>query len=539
MARNSATIDIGINVPASEMRKAEMQLQSLFNKTQSFNKNPIVSKNFTQPLGRITGAANEFNKSLEASNARVIAFGASAGAIFAVQKAMSEMVRTTIKVEQHLTNIRVLLGATAKDFERFSDGLYKAAKATGSSFYEVAESAEEFARQGLNVEQSLKRTTAAMTLAKLGGMDVKNATESLTAALNTFGKAAGDATTVVNKMAQVDAKFAVSSADLAEAIKRTGAAAVSASVNMNELLAVVTTAQEKTARGGAVIGNSFKTIFTRIQRPETLKQLESLGVQVRKTSGEMLGGMAVLKNYAKVYEQLAPATRATSAEMLAGVFQVNVLKAVLPELANATGKYEAALRTANSTTSEATDRMAIMTSTAEGALNKTMVNLTKLAYEMGQLTIKPALDRMLKLLNGFADLISPKTFFGLGETVGTAVYEGMGKIISGPGLLLLGTVLAKIGGKLAVFVKDAAAGFMGMETASQKLAGTQNVIQNILASRPNLINQAVASEEGMVAVARVLAQKLKESFQGRLFKTLSAIRCSKRRHHAVLADAGA
>ena len=179
MARNSATIDIGINVPASEMRKAEMQLQSLFNKTQSFNKNPIVSKNFTQPLGRITGAANEFNKSLEASNARVIAFGASAGAIFAFFMAMSEMVRTTIKVEQHLTNIRVLLGATAKDFERFSDGLYKAAKATGSSFYEVAESAEEFARQGLNVEQSLKRTTAAMTLAKLGGMDVKNATESL------------------------------------------------------------------------------------------------------------------------------------------------------------------------------------------------------------------------------------------------------------------------------------------------------------------------------------------------------------------------
>ena len=219
MARNSATIDIGIRVPAAEMRKAEMQLQSLFNKTQSFNKNPIVAKNFTQPLGRITGAANEFNKSLEASNARVIAFGASAGAIFAVQKAMSELVKTTIKVEQQLTNIQVLLNATGKDFERFSNGLFKAAKATGNSFYQVAESAEEFARQGLNVEQSLKRTTAAMTLAKLGGMDVKNATESLTAAINTFGKAAGNSTQIVNKMAQVDAKFAVSSGDLAEGFR--------------------------------------------------------------------------------------------------------------------------------------------------------------------------------------------------------------------------------------------------------------------------------------------------------------------------------
>ena len=511
MARNSATIDIGIRVPAAEMRKAEMQLQSLFNKTQSFNKNPIVAKNFTQPLGRITGAANEFNKSLEASNARVIAFGASAGAIFAVQKAMSELVKTTIKVEQQLTNIQVLLNATGKDFERFSNGLFKAAKATGNSFYQVAESAEEFARQGLNVEQSLKRTTAAMTLAKLGGMDVKNATESLTAAINTFGKAAGNSTQIVNKMAQVDAKFAVSSGDLAEAIKRTGAAANSANVSFEELISIVTTAQEKTARGGAVIGNSFKTIFTRIQRPETLRQLESLGVAVRKTSGELLPAMKVLENYAKVYGSLAPSLRATSSEMLAGVFQVNVLKAVLPELANETGKYQKALMVANETTNEASERMAILTSTTEGMVNKTMVNLTKFATEVGALTVKPALDRILKMINGFADLISPKNFFGLGETVGTAVYEGMGKIIGGPGLALLGFVLVKVGAKLAVFVKDAAAGFMGIETASQKLASTQNVIQNILANRPALINQAVSSEEGMVAVARVLAAKLKES----------------------------
>ena len=97
MARNSATIDIGINVPAAEMRKAEMQLQSLFNKTQSFNKNPIVAKNFTQPLGRITGAANEFNKSLEASNARVIAFGASAGAILLFKKQCQSLLEQLLK----------------------------------------------------------------------------------------------------------------------------------------------------------------------------------------------------------------------------------------------------------------------------------------------------------------------------------------------------------------------------------------------------------------------------------------------------------
>ena len=77
--------------------------------------------------------------------------------------------------------------------------------------------------------------------------------------------------------------------------------------------------------------------------------------------------------------------------------------------------------------------------------------------------------------------------------------------------MLLGVVIAKIAGRLGGYVKEAAAGFMGIQTQSQRLADTQNVIQNLLATRPGLINQATASEEGMVAVARVLAQKLKES----------------------------
>ena len=159
-------------------------------------------------MGKITGAANEFTKSLEASNARVLAFGASAGAIFAVQKAMSELVKTTISVEQALTDINVLLNVSNKDFKKFSDGLFEVARKTGTAFGQVAESANEFARQGLNVADTLKRTNAALALSKLGMMDSVNATESLTAALNTFKGEVTDAEVVVNKLAQVDAKAA-------------------------------------------------------------------------------------------------------------------------------------------------------------------------------------------------------------------------------------------------------------------------------------------------------------------------------------------
>ena len=64
-----------------------------------------------------------------------------------------------------------------------------------------------------------------MILARLAGMDAVGAVEALTATLNTFNKSGLDSTKVVNKLAKVDAAFAVSSQDLAQALQRVGASA--------------------------------------------------------------------------------------------------------------------------------------------------------------------------------------------------------------------------------------------------------------------------------------------------------------------------
>ena len=58
----------------------------------------IRASDYTQPLGRITQKADEFSKSLEASNARVIAFGASAAIIGSVATAFSQVVIQAVKV---------------------------------------------------------------------------------------------------------------------------------------------------------------------------------------------------------------------------------------------------------------------------------------------------------------------------------------------------------------------------------------------------------------------------------------------------------
>ena len=123
-----------------------------------------------------------------------------------------------------------------------------------------------------------------MILVRLSGLDVKSSVESITATLNSFNQTVINSTELVNKLANVDAAFAVSSADLAEAIRRVGSSAQDSNVNIDQLIALVTTAQQVTARGGSVIGNSLKTIFTRLQRPQVIADLEAFGIAVKDQS---------------------------------------------------------------------------------------------------------------------------------------------------------------------------------------------------------------------------------------------------------------
>ena len=122
----------------------------------------INDRQFTRPLGKITGSVSEFNKSLEASNARVLAFGASVGIIQGVQTAFKALISSAIEVEKKLTEINVVMGLTSKQLENFGSKLFDVARNTAQSFSTVASAATELARQGLTMEETLKRTNDAL-----------------------------------------------------------------------------------------------------------------------------------------------------------------------------------------------------------------------------------------------------------------------------------------------------------------------------------------------------------------------------------------
>ena len=456
----------------------------------------INSNSFTQPLGRITAATDEFTKSIEASNARVIAFGASVGVINAISNAFKSLVKETVALEQRLTEVNVVLGANTDQLKSFGKELFNIARNTSQSFDAVSQAALEFSRQGLSVEETLKRTNDALILSRLTGLKAADSVKGLTATMNSFAQAGLSTAEVINKLAAVDVQFAVSSEDLINALSRAGSVAQDAGLNFDELIAAVTSAQQTTARGGAVIGNSFKTIFTRIQRSDTLDRLQELGIAVRNVQGETLPAMMILQQLAKSYDGLTDATKSAVAEQVGGVFQINILKAALRDLNNENSIYSRAVLTSAGATDQAIVKNQQLNKTLDSLSKQTITSVQELSAAIGEITVGPGIEKVLNAINdlsqGASKLLDGE---GIGSTLANGVLKGLGTVISGPGLILIGGLMLKLFVDTTKFATSSFKNLLGLNKKSQEQKALQDSILATLQSNRQ-ISAVLAQLEG-------------------------------------------
>lgn len=470
---------------------------------------PIRLKIDSSPLGRITGDLKEFDKSLAASNARVISFGLTTSVIYGVSKAFSSLVRETIEVEKRLIEINSILNASSKNFTQFTKGLFDVGAQTGKTFTDVADAASEFARQGLSAQETLQRTKDAMVLSRLAMVDSKKAVNDLTASVNTFKHEALDTTTVVEKMATVDAAFAVSSKDLAEALSRAGATAADAKLSFDQLLASVTSVQQTTARGGAVIGNAFKSIFTRVERPQTLQILEKYGIATKTIEGNTRPVIDILEDLAKQFKNLGDAERSYVAGAVAGAQQINILRSLLSDLGRENSIYRSALSISENATNEATKRNEELNRSLSALANQSVLTAQKMAYAFGERTIEPGLKSLLSNFNLLADGLQKAGETEWGKRIGEGIMDGIGSAIKGPGAIVLFGVLGSIVKRVVVDSAKAIAHIGGVNNKIQEQATIQTNINNILANGNSEYLRRLALAKSTQEQERILLEIIK------------------------------
>ena len=507
-------INAPLNVQFQNGTQLTRQIQSSVNGVQFNFGGAKGLRSLSQPLGRLTGQADEFTKSLDAANARVLAFGASVGVVNAVSNAFKSLVSSTIEVEKAITAISVVGEQFNGKTKELSQGLFNIAKNTGQSFAEVSKAALEFARQGEGLEETLKRTNDALILTRATGLDAAKSVEGISAAVSAFAKAGLTTAQVINKLAAVDKAFKVSSADLIQAFERTGAVAQQAGVSFDELAGIVTALQNDTSRGGAVIGNALKTIFSRLQDTSTLTQLQDLGVAVQDLQGNILPARQILQNLAGDVQGLSKVTQAGIFKDVAGTFQLNQLVSLVNDLNKAKSVSAAATKISTGATNEAYVANEKLNQSLDALLNKVAITGKQLGSLLGEIGLTDNLKGLLDGVNSFLEDVNGVLQGGdIGSNFAKGFVKGIGAVLSGPGLGVFLAIIAKLSYDLLRFGTESLKTFFGIGKAANDQKQIQESIVQVLLRNSSVLKDIENTQGGINAQAARFVTILNQELQ--------------------------
>lgn len=402
------TADVYVNTqPAAQQLKAFSD-KNLRNIRLGLGVDTSGLKRGSAALGQIRNDADQFTKSMAAANARVLAFGTAVGVIEAMRRSFVALVKTTVDVEEALAKISIVAGddlaKAGVSIGQLGKSLFNIARDTGQSFETVNQAALEFQRQGIGVQESLKRTRDAMIAVRISGVGVGDAVNGLTSILNAFKKSGIDSTTVLNKLVALDNSSAASFPDLIQGLQRAASISQLAGNNFDQTAASIATLQEITARGGPIIGNALKSIDTRLYGEKSLEFLESFRggiIKIKDDAGQLLPSIEIIRNLSGALTGLPKEEQLGALTKLAGLYQVNSIAALVESFKAVNGEttlYDKNLATLSGTTNEAVAANKKLSEILAAQFNTINVNIGEFLNKLGEIGIKNPFSNVLNFL---------------------------------------------------------------------------------------------------------------------------------------------
>ena len=187
----------------------------------------------------------------------------------------------------------------------------------------------------LLISQGYLRAVAKASLAPTFGT-MEQTAEGLIASLNQFNIKADQSEQVLGSLNRVSKKFAVESADLITAIRKTGAVFALGAGDiekpidaLHQFNAIFTSVRATTRESADTIGAGLKTIFSRIQRRSSIDALRELGIELTDVKGKFVGFYPALQQIGKSLESVFKSgdslKLAAITEELGGIRQVGKL----------------------------------------------------------------------------------------------------------------------------------------------------------------------------------------------------------------------
>ena len=391
---------IDLNIKIKDLASAESQVRGIGKAADG------ASKSMGSLGSSIADAAKRFS-----------AITLATGTFVGLTRAVKNAVGSAIEFEREMVKIAQATGKTVSQLRGLELEVGNIATGLGASSKELINAARTLTQAGFAADKvtgSLKilaQTDLAATF-----KSIEDTTEGAIAILNQFGREAQNTGNEVaflerslSAINQVSKDFAVESSDLITAVKTTGSAFESAGGSLNELIALFTSVRSTTRESAESIATGFRTIFTRVQRVDTMNNLRDLGIELQDVKGQFVGPMEAAKRLSIALSSIDPKDFRFNliVEQLGGFRQVSK---VIPLIQQFSVAQKALSVAQNSSGSLAKDAATAQQSLAV-QIQRTREEFLRFVKELTQSTaFQSTVSSLLQMANAFikvADTLKP------------------------------------------------------------------------------------------------------------------------------------
>lgn len=263
--------------------------------------------NLRAQMAQTGSAAERFAQQSGLAFKRFAAFTLAASPFIAltasIRTAMSEAMtfdKEMVRLRQVTVEAGSEVGAIAKEVTRLSTTF-------GVSSQELIKTAVTLKQANLSINDTKDALEALAKSALAPNFDsMAQTTEGAIAVMNQFKIKGKELEQALGSMNAVAGEFAVEAGDLIEVVRRTGGAFQATGGDLNQLLALFTSVRQTTRESAESIATGLRTIFTRIQRNDTVNALKEFGVNLRYTREEATkaGNMGLENQFVGAYEAI-------------------------------------------------------------------------------------------------------------------------------------------------------------------------------------------------------------------------------------------
>lgn len=348
---------------------------------------------------------------------------------------VQEAISWVRELNSELNTIAIVSGKTAEEMNKVFESVIKNSKELRVAADDYAYAAQIFYQQGLGDEEVERRSQITIKAAQAAGQSTQEMSQQLTAVWNTYNMQGEQLERAASVGARMGAETAVEFKDIATAMQISASAAAQMNVEYDMLASIIATVGDTTQQSASVIGNAYKTIFSRFDQlvstgtdgevtlGRVSQQLSDLGVKILDANGDLIPLGETILDLGNRWETYSQKQQIALAEAIGGTRQFGQVLALFNNWDKFMANYESAQSEVGSETLEE------QYLTSLDSLDSAMTNSAE-AWSRAFSNIFQE-DMLKGFYNGLEDI---------GNTVGT-ILESFGGL---PGILaIIGAYLSR------------------------------------------------------------------------------------------------